>query len=400
MNILCLDQFSSLGGGQRCLLDLLPALANRGWQVRVAVPGEGPFCTAVRKLGLPIDVLRHSSYTNGRKSFGAFTKFALDLQRLARAIRRLTITHSIDLLYVNGTRLLPAAALVGRCRSIPVILHCHNRLLEPSTISLMGYSMRFTGAHLIACCNSTAEPMRRYMQSERVSVVYNGIPGFRQRALSPTPPRRIGIIGRIERDKGQLEFIIAARAIFRHFPEVTFCVIGAPLFTTSDYLDEVIAASQDLPVEFAGWHDDIGAVLSNVDLLVVPSTQIDSTPRVILEAFSAGVPVVAFPSGGIPEILTDCETGFLTIASTPEALAERIGFVWNMPQAQLTSVIGQARQSWQDNFTLERYQEQVSDIVDQVLTGANPKPARALKDRRHKRAEMMRDAGKDETAVR
>ena len=43
-------------------------------------------------------------------------------------------------------------------------------------------------------------------------------------------------------------------------------------------------------------------MLSGLDLLVVPSMALDSLPRVIFEAFAARVPVVAFPSGGIPEI--------------------------------------------------------------------------------------------------
>jgi glycosyltransferase involved in cell wall biosynthesis len=126
-----------------------------------------------------------------------------------------------------------------------------------------------------------------------------------------------------------------------------------------------MVASDGLPVEFAGWQDDIGAVLSNLDLLVVPS-RIDSTPRVILEAFAAGVPVVAFPSGGIPEILKDGETGFLTAADTAKALAVRIADILTMPQAQLNSVVEQAYQSWQDNFTLEHYRQHVSDIIGQM----------------------------------
>ena len=46
--------------------------------------------------------------------------------------------------------------------------------------------------------------------------------------------------------------------------------------------------------------------------------------RVVLEAFSAGVPVIAFPAGGIPEAVIDGETGFLTREFTAEALAARI----------------------------------------------------------------------------
>src|SRR5579859_8167135 len=51
MTILFLDQFSDLGGAQRCLLDLLPAVRDRGWRAHVAAPGDGPLRTHAEKLG-------------------------------------------------------------------------------------------------------------------------------------------------------------------------------------------------------------------------------------------------------------------------------------------------------------------------------------------------------------
>ena len=41
-NLLILDQFTQLGGAQRCLLDLLPAFLEAGYATHVAVPGDGP----------------------------------------------------------------------------------------------------------------------------------------------------------------------------------------------------------------------------------------------------------------------------------------------------------------------------------------------------------------------
>ncbi len=42
MKILFLEQFSELGGGQQCLIDLLPAIREQGWKATVAAPGSGP----------------------------------------------------------------------------------------------------------------------------------------------------------------------------------------------------------------------------------------------------------------------------------------------------------------------------------------------------------------------
>jgi hypothetical protein len=109
-NILCLEQFSSLGGGQLALTDLLPALRERGWRVRVALPGEGPLAAKIRELHFSLDILPSGSYSNGRKTLSDAARYALELPRLSRAIGSLLAGHDIDLLYVNAPRLLPAAS--------------------------------------------------------------------------------------------------------------------------------------------------------------------------------------------------------------------------------------------------------------------------------------------------
>ena len=52
MNLLLLDQFSEPGGAQQVLLELLPALGERGWQCLVGLPGEGSLFARLRELGV------------------------------------------------------------------------------------------------------------------------------------------------------------------------------------------------------------------------------------------------------------------------------------------------------------------------------------------------------------
>src|ERR1039457_5638297 len=69
MNILFLDQFSMVGGGQRSLLELLPLIHARGWSARVALPGRGPYSEKVRASGFPVDFIPCGEYPKGRKGF-------------------------------------------------------------------------------------------------------------------------------------------------------------------------------------------------------------------------------------------------------------------------------------------------------------------------------------------
>jgi hypothetical protein len=70
MNILFLDQFSTVGGGQRSLLELLPLVHARGWSARVALPGCGPYSDKVRASGFPVDFIPCGEYAQGRKGLG------------------------------------------------------------------------------------------------------------------------------------------------------------------------------------------------------------------------------------------------------------------------------------------------------------------------------------------
>jgi glycosyltransferase involved in cell wall biosynthesis len=168
-----------------------------------------------------------------------------------------------------------------------------------------------------------------------------------------------------------MEFVAAARLLLQTFPACRFVLVGAPLFGGTCYFDRVVEASRGLPIEFLGWQADVPSVLSSLDLLVVPSASFDAAPRVILEAFAAGVPVVAFPSGGIPEILRDGYNGFLAAKSTPEALAERISFVLRLDPGAQQSVILNARNCWRDRHSLEGFRRDVSNFIALAIARKN-----------------------------
>ena len=108
--------------------------------------------------------------------------------------------------------------------------------------------------------------------------------------------------------------------------------------------------------------------MRSVDLLVIPSAPGEATTRVILEAYAAGIPVVASDSGGTSEVISDGETGFLVPASDPVKLAAKIRDVMVQP-ALRERVARNARCAWSKHYTLAGYQARVLSILESV--GAN-----------------------------
>jgi glycosyltransferase involved in cell wall biosynthesis len=174
------------------------------------------------------------------------------------------------------------------------------------------------------------------------------------------------VVGRIEPEKGQEEFVRCARVLTQRFAGISFALAGAPLFSSPAYYERVVEQARGLPVDFLGWQEDLKTLFAGLDLLVVPSKSHEATTRVIPEAFSAGLPVVAFPSGGIPEIVRDGSNGFLAAQPTPAALADRISDVLRMNPADVDIVTGRAHRDWQERFSLPKFQEQVCRLVSVV----------------------------------
>jgi glycosyltransferase involved in cell wall biosynthesis len=247
---------------------------------------------------------------------------------------------------------------------IPLVFHCHSYLRHHYAAALAGISLAGAAATVIASCRFVAGPLMPYVNS---TVIYNGVNGGADPLVRGRPPGRprIGVLGRIAPEKGQLDFLKAARLLP---PNYQFVICGAPLFSNSSaqsYFERVREQAAGLPVEFLGWRDDVTTVLSDLDLLVVPSAPGEATTRVILEAFAAGVPVVASNSGGIPEIVSDGETGFLTPPSDSTKLAARIHAAMANPAA-LHRIAANAHREVRERFTLEQYQARVMSILERL----------------------------------
>jgi glycosyltransferase involved in cell wall biosynthesis len=376
MKILFLDQFSELGGAQQTLLDTVEAVRRKGWQAHVLLPGSGPLIERLQSLGASTSNLPSGPYHSGRKSVGDSIRFALDLRQQVRAIQTVRANYDFDLIYANGPRLFPAAALVSRGVA-PLVFHAHSHVYGIAG-QMLRAGIRSAKPFVIACSNSVLDPLGGCAETRSLRVIPNGVrdAGYRVRDFGRDGQWRIGIIGRVTPDKGQLEFASAAASLARDLPGARFVICGSLMLGASPaYFDAVRHQTRGLPVEYVDWQSDVGPVLRDLDLLVVPSRR-EGMARIIVEAFSAGVPVVAFPAGGIPEVIVDGNTGFLTREFSSDALAARIREVVASRET-LAEVASNARQAWSRLYTVAAYQERVTQLLRQLLErpAASP-PAR------------------------
>lgn len=94
--------------------------------------------------------------------------------------------------------------------------------------------------------------------------------------------------------------------------------------------------------------DDVVAAYNAADALVVPSME-DNLPNTILESLACGTPVVAFSTGGIPELIDHGQTGYLAITGSAAELTDGLTLILTQPD--LETLRQNARHTAQTRFS-------------------------------------------------
>lgn len=118
-----------------------------------------------------------------------------------------------------------------------------------------------------------------------------------------------------------------------------------------EYVADLKERLKDNNVTFLGWVDQ-SELLENIDFLIVPSLWHEPLGRVVLEAFSYGVPVLGSDRGGIPDMIRHGYNGFLFDPDFSDTLVESMKNAMGDPDKYHTL-------SKAALFTLDEYSEKV-----------------------------------------
>ncbi len=185
--------------------------------------------------------------------------------------------------------------------------------------------------HLIAVSTSMAHKIEvEERVGAPVTLIYNGIDLERydqqlpcctlreEYGLPPEGPM-VGVVARLEPEKGHPTLLDAWPGVLAEFPSATLLIIGEG--SRREALEaQVEGLGIGGSVVFTGRRDDVPAVTKALDVAVLPSYR-EAQGLTILEAMALSRPVVASNVGGIPEMIEDGVTGLLVPPHDPAALA-------------------------------------------------------------------------------
>jgi glycosyltransferase involved in cell wall biosynthesis len=189
--------------------------------------------------------------------------------------------------------------------------------------------------------------------------------GVLHRELGIDPASRlVGIVGRIAPVKNhRLFFDAMARVLAGHrIAHVVVAGDGDLRPEMERYVNEMGIANR---VSFLGWRHDLPQVYTDLDVVVISSNN-EGTPVSAIEAMAAGRPVVATRVGGLPDVISDGETGYLVAAGNIEQLASAIEHV--LVGGETTDRLGRnARESVKDKFAVERLAADIDVLYRSLL---------------------------------
>jgi glycosyltransferase involved in cell wall biosynthesis len=330
MNILQTDFHLTWSGQTARILDLSRELVRRGHGVTIAAPPGSALVRRAREAGLK--VFDQVAFRKPHEIFHLFR----DMRALHRLIRR----EDFDIVHVHGSEDSWTLALTVNAFGLkqPIVMTRHN--IKPVGFHaanrwLYGSAIR----RLVAVSSATLQNYQRFfdagvLRRDEVSVIdscidvdrFSGLlfPNRVRAELGAAPGAPvIGVIARINRDKGHMVLLDAAPEILSVFPRAIFVFAGKGGLNESVVREAIAARGLERSVRMLGFREDIPDITAALDVSVLPTLGTDASPAVIKEALFLGTPVVASRVGGIPEMVTK-SAGLLVPPGDAASLAAAI----------------------------------------------------------------------------
>lgn len=350
-----------VGGGERQVVDVAAALHGRGYEVTVACSADGMLSHVLEAAGVPARILM-DRLVKRRISLG----YAWKLRRLLREER-------FDLVHAHVYASVVASALATLGMGVPLVItqHSEGGWRGPRTRLIGGWAYR-RAERVIAVSHGIRDTLvaRDHVPAERIVLIPNGVPGTDgTTGMEPKLPEGpiVGMVSRLEPEKGVRVLLQAAPAILARFPACHMVVVGDGSLR-GELEGRVAEIGLQDRVHFLGFQPRAPALMDRFDLLVLPSLS-EGTPLVVLEAMAAGVPVVASDVGGIPGQIRNGQEGLLVPPGDPMALSQACIELLSDP-GRARQLGANGRQRAASCFDHETMVHRIEAVYQAVLAGA------------------------------
>lgn len=334
-----------LYGAEKALLRLITGLDAGKYRRVLVIPEDGPLEEAARAENITVEKVPMKWWlTEREKMWKQPLNWLWNIPSVFR-LASLAGRHGADLVFSNSA-VSAAGALAAKIRRIPHVWYIHEILAGeekilcflPGSKLFSRFIQRFSCAVIV-----NAEAAARLFRGEKhIHLIHNGVetdpapPGSRERLRKAFSFEKnhtvVGTVGKIYPGKGQAALLRAFILLHSKFSGLKLVFVGEARQPVYERRLRHMAAENGVEdaVFFTGFRRDIPELMEMMDI-VVSASSVESFGVTILEAMAAGKPVLAVRAGGVSEIISHRENGFLTESNTPQDLARGLAGILNHP---------------------------------------------------------------------
>jgi len=353
------------GGAQESVIALHRHLDRSRFEVEAVSLADGRAVRRLRELGIRVTVIPPQDDESIIRELVAYLRRReLDLLHAHLFRAELLGTRAAQ---EAGTPVVVATAHSSRVRSpadiaaLAAVTPSIDRLIVPSAASATKVRAEGRGAADITVVPNGVDLDR--FSPHRSS---QGTAALRAALGIPPGAFLIGVVARLEPEKGHRYLLGAMPAIVNAVPDAWLLLVGEGSQT-----DALRAQAGSLPLQarervvIAGFQTDVESVTQALDVAVMPSLR-EAQGLALLEAMAARRPVVASAVGGIPETIRDGVDGLLVPPADPQALAAAV--VRLAADRRLRDrLAASGRRRVEDRFSVAASVRQVEAIYEEEL---------------------------------
>ncbi|HEY2387125.1 MAG TPA: glycosyltransferase family 4 protein [Candidatus Binatia bacterium] len=301
------------------------------------------------------------------------------------SIRNHVVEHGMHIVHTHGFKSDVLGYLATRGLGVRLVTTPHGwcdheglRIRAYETIGRM-FLAGFDRVYPLSDHQAALLSRRRRLRS-RVRCIRNAVDidaftdVLEQRRTTPlAADAPILFVGRLRQEKGILELVQAFATVAASDAAVRLVMAGAgPDREAAEALAARLGVASR--VRFLGFCADVRPLFASARCLALPSYS-EGIPRVVMEAFSAGVPVVSTEIPGVRELVTHGETGLLARVRNVEDLAHALTTIVSDPEGAQRMATA-ARRVIERDYSPQRLVAELDEEYE-ALVRANAAPTEA-----------------------
>lgn len=293
-----------------------------------------------------------------------------------QAIRTVVREHGIDVLHAHGYKADLYAWAALRSVGTPLVSTCHTWYDNDLAVRVYGALDRRVLRSFACVVAVSAEVEQRLLTSgvrpDRIRRIRNGVDvqafseAARSRASRTAETLRVGLVGRLSREKGVDVFIDAVAQVAEAVPFAEFVVVGEGP-DRAELEAKIRAHKLQGRLQLLGHRDAMLPVYAGLDVLVSASRQ-EGLPVALLEGMASGLAPVVTTVGEVPTVVESESSGILVAPGEAGTLATAMLQV--LTDSDLRLRLGaSARARIEQEFSADRMAERYGEVYRQAAAG-------------------------------